>query len=163
MVSQSAMDIGRLIDTLREDLVRSAEVGGPEARAAAERLMLALEPAIRLTLMETLTEAAAEIGEALPGVTLEVRLKGREPVFVVEGAPAPAAEAARETSETEDGEAVARITLRLPEGLKARAEQLAARRGQSLNTWLVAAARTAADGPRGRHGFGGQHMHGWAR
>jgi hypothetical protein len=62
-------------------------VGGEEARSAAERLLLALDPALRLTLMEALSQAAAEIGQSLPGVGIDVRLKGREPVFVVEGAP----------------------------------------------------------------------------
>jgi hypothetical protein len=161
------MDITALVDSLRGDLVRAAEVGGDEVRAAAERLLAALEPALRLTLMDALSQAATDIGAALPGVTVSVRLAGREPMFVVDGTPAaPAAEAPFEPPE--DDEAVARITLRLPEALKTRAEALAAGRGQSLNTWLVAAARAAAgDDPqttgRGRHGLSGRHLKGWAR
>ena len=165
------MDITKLIDSLRQDLSRAAEVGGEDVRAAAERLVLALDPALRLTLMDALSQAADEIGEALPGVTVDVRLRGREPVFVVEGAPASAAgvDGGFETDvpENDDGEAVARITLRLPEALKGRAEALAARRGQSLNSWLVAAARAAADGPQssgpGRHGMPGRRVQGWVR
>jgi HicB-like protein involved in pilus formation len=158
------MDTTPLIESLRQDLIRAAEVGGAEAKAAAERLTLALDPALRLTLMDALSQAAAEIGEALPGVSVEVRLKGREPEFVVVGAPAaPAADA---SFEAEEGEGVARITLRLPEALKARAEALAARRGQSLNTWLVGAARAAADDDHspgyGRQGRG-RRMQGWQR
>jgi len=160
------MDITHLVESLRQDLLRAAEVGGEATSAAAERLLLALDPALRLTLMEALSQAAAEIGQALPGVGIDVRLKGREPVFVVEGDPRAAP--AEPAFEAEDGEPVARITLRLPEALKTRAEALAAGRGQSLNTWLVAAARAAAsDGPRqagsGRHGLGGRHIKGWAR
>jgi len=159
------MDIASLIDSLRQDLNRAAEVGGDDVRAAAERLALALDPALRLTLMDALSQAAAEIGDALPGITVDVRLKGREPVFVVEGAPTAAP--AEERFEPEDGEVVARITLRLPEALKGRAEALAARRGQSLNTWLVAAARAAADGPQasgpGHHHGPGRRVQGWAR
>ena len=160
------MDLTHLIESLREDLLRAAEVGGDEGRAAAERLLLALDPALRLTLMDALSQAAAEIGEALPGVGIDVRLKGREPVFAVEGAPGAAP--AEEAFEADGDEAVARITLRLPEALKTRAEALAAARGQSLNTWVVAAARAAAAsepqqaGP-GRHGLGGRHLKGWAR
>ena len=92
---------------------------------------------------------------------------------MVEGAPAPhqedpAAAADFDVSfDSDGGEAVARITLRLPETLKGRAEALAARRGQSLNTWLVAAAKAAAEGPQsprpGRHGMPGQRVQGWAR
>lgn len=157
------MDLTNLIEDLSEDLRRAADVGGQDVRTAAERLLLALGPALRLTLMDALTLAAGEISEALPGVAIDVRLRGREPAFVVEGAPAPAAEA---SFDPDEGEAAARITLRLPETLKARAEAQAARRGQSLNTWLVAAARAAADTSEphdsGRRG-GGKRMQGWAR
>src|SRR5580658_745241 len=155
------MDISDLINALRRDLASTAEVGGPEVKAAAERLLLALDPALRLTLMEALSQAAADVSAALPGVSVSVRLQGREPVFVVEGAPA-AAQAA-DSFEDEETEATARITLRIPETLKARAEALAARRGQSLNTWLVGAARAAAaDRPHHAgesiHGFPGRRM-----
>jgi hypothetical protein len=163
------MDITGLVESLRDDLSRAAAVGGEEAWSAAESLLLALEPALRLTLMDALSQAASEISAALPGVVIDVRLVGREPVFVVEGPRAPAA--ADQTFEPDDGEPTARITLRLPEALKGRAEALAARRGQSLNTWLVSAARAAAaagDGPPSshadRHHHGpGRRVQGWAR
>jgi hypothetical protein len=171
------MDITPHVDALRQDLTRAAEVGGIEVEVAAERLLGALDPAMRLTLMDLLSQAAAEISEQLPGVAIDVRLKGREPEFAVTGAPLePAHEAApsppEEPLDTDADEGVARITLRLPEALKTRAEALAASRGQSLNTWLVAAAKAAAtqDGPRDHHahrpggyGLGGKRITGWAR
>src|SRR5581483_10080450 len=153
------MDITPHVEALRQDLSRAAEVGGIEVEVAAERLLAALEPAVRLALMDVLSQGAAEISEQLPGVAIDVRLKGREPQLAVaapppEAAASAGAAAADEPFDTDDGEAVARITLRLPEALKTRAEALAASRGQSLNTWLVAAARAAAqDGPR-------HHSHG---
>jgi hypothetical protein len=150
------MDLTQFADSLRRDLSQAAEAGGEDIRAAAERLALALDPAIRLTLLDALSEAASEITNELDGTSVEVRLKGREPVFVVTGhaplpphEPPPAPEPPRpsESAEELDGEdSVARITLRLPESLKVRAEELAATRGQSLNTWLVNAARLAASG-----------------
>jgi len=160
------MDITDLVNALRRDLASTAEVGGPEVKAAAERLLLALDPALRLTLMEALSQAASDVSAALPGVSVSVRLQGREPVFVVEGAPAtPQPDAGFDDEETE---ATARITLRIPETLKARAEALAARRGQSLNTWLVGAARAAAADRHHHtgesiHGFPGRRMKGWVR
>ena len=165
-----SMDITELTNALRQDLANAAEVGGEGMKAAAERLLMALDPALRLTLMDALSQAATEIGAQLPGASVSVRLQGREPVFVVEGAPAapePEPEAAPAFDE-EAGETVARITLRIPEALKARAEGLAARRGQSLNTWLVGAARAAAsDRPHysseGFTGLRGRHMKGWVR
>jgi hypothetical protein len=169
------MDITPHVETLRQDLARAAEVGGIEVEVAAERLLAALEPALRLALMDVLSHAAAEISEQLPGVAIEVRLKGREPEFAVSGAPqeasAGAGPAADEPFETDADDNVIRITLRLPEALKTRAEALAASRGQSLNTWLVGAAHAAAqDGPRqhhshgpGRYGPSGKRITGWAR
>ena len=169
------------VEALRQDLSRAAEVGGIEVEVAAERLLAALDPAVRLALMDVLSQAAAEISEQLPGVAIDVRLKGREPAFVVAGAPPqePAHEAAAPPEEPLDADAddgVTRITLRLPEALKTRAEALAASRGQSLNTWLVAAAKAAVgtaagqDGPRhdhsqrsGGYGLGGKRIRGWAR
>ena len=168
------MDITPLVTSLRQDLASAAEVGGEDVKAAAERLLLALDPALRLTLMEALSQAATEVGAVLPGVQVSVRLQGREPVFVVEGAPAAAAPEDHPDDSFDDdgldsgGEATGRITLRIPESLKARAETLAARRGQSLNSWLVAAARAAAtDRPHwsgeSLHGFPGRRMKGWVR
>src|SRR6478609_7481987 len=52
----------------------------------------------------------------------------------------PSPPAAEEVGE--DG-SVARITLRIPESVKTRAEELAARSGHSLNTWLVQVVRAA--------------------
>ena len=159
-----AMDLTRLVNSLKDDLKRSAEVAGGEVNVAAERLLLALEPAVRLTLMEALSQAAAEIGARLPGVTIAVRLNGREPAIVVE----PIREAAAEPAEAGDDANSARITLRLPEALKSKAESLAAKRGQSLNTWLVAAVRAGAGEASeffdsARSGMPGRRMKGWAR
>jgi hypothetical protein len=170
MVSHADMDITPLVTSLRRDLASAAEVGGEEVKAAAERLLLALDPALRLTLMDALSQAASDIGAQLPGVAVSVRLQGREPVFVVEGAPPAAApeDHAEHDFDDDDSEATGRITLRIPESLKARAETLAARRGQSLNSWLVAAARAAAaDRPHhfgeNLNGFPGRRMKGWVR
>ena len=157
------MDLTRLVGALREDLKRSAEVAGGDVNAAAERLLLALEPAMRLTLMEALSQAAAEIGARLPNVRIDVRLNGREPDIVIE----LAREAVAGSADTSDDANTARLTLRLPEAIKSRAEALAARRGQSLNTWLVAAVRAATDErvefTDGRSGMAGRRMKGWAR
>ena len=46
--------------------------------------------------------------------------------------------------EEEDGD-LARVTLRIPEAVKARAEEKAAAAGQSLNTWLVGVVRAASN------------------
>jgi hypothetical protein len=143
------MDITPYVESLRQDLAAAAEAGGAEAKAAAERLALALDPAVRLALMDALSQAAAEITAELPAGSVDVRLKGREPQLVVDvptmplqaTEPSPTA-VTEEPEEDEDGN-VARITLRIPESLKFKAEELAAKGGHSLNSWIVNAIRTA--------------------
>jgi hypothetical protein len=70
-------------------------------------------------------------------------------------APSPAAEEA-------DG--TARITLRLPESVKARTEDAASREGVSVNSWLVRAVVQALD-TAGRPGSArvGRRITGYAR
>ncbi|XGX78593.1 hypothetical protein LQK93_01387 [Terrabacter sp. BE26] len=146
------MDITEYIDALRRDLAQAARAMGPETERAAERIGFALDSSARLALMDALSHAAAEITNELEGTSVEVRLQGREPVFVVVGAgPAALADDTQTlraddttmTSSDEEGAETSRITLRLPEALKGRAEELAAARGQSLNTWIVGAVRAA--------------------
>jgi hypothetical protein len=138
------MDITPYVEGLRRDLLAAAEAAGPEARQTAERLSYALDPAARLALMEAVSQAAAEITAELAAGTVEVRLAGRDLDFRVD-VPPPAVATATETdaADPEDEGATARITLRIPESVKARAEEYAARSGSSLNTWLVGLIRRA--------------------
>lgn len=140
------MDTTPYAETLRAELLAAAENGEPGMSEAARRLIAGMNAAVRLTLMEALSDAAAEITLALPeGLSVDLRLQGREPSFVVTGqAGTTNPPAGLEAEPEEDDGAVARITFRLPETLKSRAEVLATRNGQSLNTWLVNAARSAA-------------------
>lgn len=135
------MDITPYVAGLRRDLMAAAEAAGPQARELAEKLSYALDPATRLAVMEAVSQAAAEITAELPSGSVDVRLNGRELDFVVHAA--PAAPAAAPPLEEDEGDEVARITLRIPESVKARAEELASRSGSSLNTWLVNLVRAA--------------------
>ena len=142
------MDITPYVERLRHDLTQASAAGDDRVRDAAERLALALDPSMRLALMEALSQAAAEITSEMRSGSVDVRLTGRELEFVVEH-PAPAAAASPSptqspgTDEDEDDGATARITLRLPESVKTRAEELAAKTGSSLNTWIVNVLRSA--------------------
>ena len=141
------MDITPYVEGLRRDLAAAAESGGDEARQSAERLLLALDPAARLALMEAISQAAAEITAELPSGSVDVRLSGRELDFVVQAgaAPAPPAPPPPTAPEEPDEGGLARITLRIPESVKARAEDRAAKAGDSLNTWLVKVVRAATN------------------
>lgn len=160
-------------ETLRGELELAAAAGGEETRAVAERLVAPLESAVRLMLLDALSAAADEITRELAPGAVELRLRGGEPSFVVvpalEGAPAaPVADVVVPPAAPEEEGATARFNLRLPEQLKARVEEAAARERLSVNSWLVrtAAAALAPGGERPaeqRGGRVGQSYTGWVR
>ncbi len=147
------MDITPYVDRLRADLVSAAEATGPEARDLAERLGFALDSSARLAMMEAISHAAAEITSEMSAGGVDVRLDGRDLEFVVDQAlagpppppapPGPPPPPGTDAGDRDDDGNVARITLRVPESVKARAEEFAARSGHSLNTWLVNVVRAA--------------------
>jgi hypothetical protein len=179
------MDLMPYVENLRRELAVAAEAGGPDARALAERLTGALESAARLTLLEALSAAADEITSDLAPGSVEVRLRGGDPAFVVTppqpvpsvgGAVGGGAETVQAVMSppagppsAEEG-GTARMTLRLPEHLKLRVEEAAGRQGLSVNAWLVRAISAAfepgagprpADRPQQRQG--GRSYTGWVR
>jgi hypothetical protein len=95
---------------------------------------------------------AAEVTAALDGALVDIRVRGRDPEVVVVPATAHAeAEEPPAPGEGDDGEddgSVARISLRLPDALKLRAERAAAAEGLSLNAWLVRAVAAGLREPR---------------
>ncbi|MEN3362223.1 MAG: hypothetical protein V7637_6205 [Mycobacteriales bacterium] len=154
------MDLTPYIESLRRDLTAAAAAGSEETRRVADLLANALEPATRLAIMDALTAAAAVVTDALDGATVDIRLHGREPGVVVESAaaepPDPAAAAA-----VDDAAGAVRITLRLPESIKARIEEAATKEALSVNTWLVRViARSLDYAPNPR---GGRRITGYAR
>jgi hypothetical protein len=171
------MDITPYVDSLRDALAAAAAPGGDEARALADRLAGALDSAARLSLLEALSAAADEITQELAPGSVEVRLRGRDPDFIVTSppseesdedgaAPVPVRLAAPEPA-FGDGDEIrtARITLRVPEHLKPRVEAAAEQAGLSVNAWLVRAVAIALDAPaEGRSSSrGGQRYSGWLR
>src|SRR5690348_14965667 len=77
------MDLTPYVDSLRRELAGAAELGGAEARALAERLSGPLESATRLALLDALSAATDEITRDLAPGSVELRLRGRDPSFVV--------------------------------------------------------------------------------
>ncbi len=168
------MELTPYVDSIRRDLTVAAEVAGQDARAAAERLTAALDAAVRLALMDALSTAAEEVTRELAPGSVEVRLRGREPEFVVTPPPSapepPTPPEPPEPPMADADQGTARVTLRLPESLKTRAEEAAAREGVSVNTWLIRAVSAALAGPpqgspgrRGRSPQIGKRLSGWAR
>ncbi|MBN3932346.1 toxin-antitoxin system HicB family antitoxin [Streptomyces verrucosisporus] len=170
------MDLTPYVDTLRRELAVAAEAGGGEARELAERLTTPLESAARLIMLNVLSAAMDEITRELAPGSVDVRLRGLDPEFVVmppaEGAPVEASAPVEPLTPPApaDGEegGTARVNLRLPAHLKARAEEAASREGLSVNAWLVRAVSAAVDGghhhrPAERTRTIGQSYTGWVR
>jgi hypothetical protein len=158
-----AMDLTEYVEALRRSLTTAAAAGGEQARETARLLSDTIEPAVRLTVTDALAAMAAEVTAALDGQAMvDIRVRGREPEVVV----VPAEHAAHEQDEPlpDDGSTV-RISLRLPDGLKSRAETAATASGTSLNTWLVRAVTTALReaAPSPSSGRGPRRYTGFAR
>ncbi|MFC7546387.1 hypothetical protein [Plantactinospora sp. GCM10030261] len=145
------MELTSYVHGLGREFATLAEAGGDEARALIERLAGSLDSAIRMTLLDALSAAADEITRDLAPGSVELRLRGRDPEFVVTSPPAgPVEGAAEHATATADGEPLiaedgpaVRINVRLPEQLKVAAEEAATREGRSVNAWLVRAATAA--------------------
>jgi hypothetical protein len=149
------MQLQRYIDSLKADLTAVAELGDETTADAAGRLVLTLQASVGLRLLDALSEAAIELSDKLPSGHVEVRLTGQDPefVYVSDEPEAPAAAA--------DEAFTARITLRLPEGLKETIEQAASREGVSVNTYIVRAlGRTSTSAPTQQSG---NRLTGYAR
>src|SRR5712691_10384587 len=125
----------RHLDALRDDLEQIASLADETVADAARRLTSALESSVRVRLLDVLSEAAAELSAVIEGGHVEVRVAGGDPDLVFTEDEAPATAPAGEPGEDYG----ARITLRLPESLKAQIEAAAAREGVSANSWIVSA------------------------
>ncbi|KUM78482.1 toxin-antitoxin system HicB family antitoxin [Streptomyces sp. ISL-22] len=174
------MDLTPYVDGLHRELLASAGAGDGEAMALAERLAASVASATRLTMLDVLSAAADEITRDLVPGSVEVRLRGRNPHFVVTSPSfhealdddvehpqdEPAPEQVPAPPSGAEG-AVGRINFRPPEQLKARIEAAAAKEGLSVNAWLVRVTTAALDAgatqPRpGRRGPGPtRHYVGW--
>lgn len=172
------MELTPYVESLRRDLAAAGEAASSEVRDAAERLSYAVEPSLRMVLLEALGVAAAEVTDQLAHSVVDVRLRGRDPEMVVqEHAPPPPPPPTPPAPPTPPGppeadEGMARVSLRLPESLKVRVDEAAAAAGQSANAWIIRAitqvlddaggAAQAASSPAGVRVRGvGQRLTGW--
>ncbi|MCK7627513.1 toxin-antitoxin system HicB family antitoxin [Streptomyces sp. RS10V-4] len=171
------MDLTPYVENLRRELAVAAEAGGDDARELAERLTTPLESATRLTMLNVLSAAMDEITRELAPGSVDVRLRGLDPDFVVSlppagghaEAPVAPVEPVKAPAPADGDEGgTARVNLRLPAHLKARAEEAASREGLSVNAWLVRAVSAAVGGgaqPRPAESAAtiGQSFKGWVR
>ncbi len=167
------MELSPYVEGLRRELTVLTRFAPRDVAETASMLAEALDSSVRLTLLDVLAAAAAEITARLDDTAIDVRLSGGDPDFVVTAVPAATAEAPGGAARPADGgeagddSGTARITLRLAEGLKSRIEARAAADGVSVNAWIAQVAARALDDQRGpaagrRSGIG-QRITGYAR
>ncbi len=153
------MELTPHLETIREDLV--SILGSDEAVATAlERVARALDATLQLRLIEVLGEGALELTEQLPVGHAEVRVSGGDARLVYvgppEGPPPPPA--------PDDEGSTARLTVRMPDGLKGSIEDAAEAIGVSVNAWLVQSAQSALGRATEQHRRGsGNRISGYAR
>ena len=167
------MELSPYVEGLRRELASLTRFAPDEVTKLAEQLADALDSSVRLTLLEVLSAAAAEITERLDATVIDVRLSSGEPDFVITAVhprhDEPSPGSSQEPAADETG--TARVTLRLSEALKAKIEAQAASSGLSVNAWLAHAAIRALEAggqapptgsPRAGTGFG-HRITGYAR
>jgi hypothetical protein len=164
------MDLQPYVDAVRHELNVAAAAGGADAAELADRLSAPLDSALRLAILEALSDAAEEITRELAPGSVDVRLRGRDPAFAVTSPPnepAPDVPELVVSPESDDDGGTWRVTLRLPENLRAGVDTAARGAGLSVNAWMVRAIATALGAdrrrPQGRPPASDKHFSGWVR
>jgi hypothetical protein len=155
------MNIDAYTAAVTDAVTAAAELGDEQTRRTAAALATAIAAPVRLAMLDALSALAAEISEQLEDRRVTVRLDGRDAVVEIHHEPTPEPGTPPPTFEEVTGD-ISRVTLRLVEQIKSRAEEAAAQSGLSLNTWVAQAVqgalrdqmryKTGFDRNRGTHG-----------
>ena len=151
------MDLSPYLESVRVGVANASALADEPTRQVAERLGTAIESSTRLALLQALSDAAGTISAELAPSSVELRMVGQDPEFVVsvqtaEAEPTlllPEPESDGDASDLPDDEPVSRITLRLPQSVKTRVDEMASSEGISTNAWLI---RTVMDALADRSG-----------
>jgi len=138
------MHLDDFVQPVTAQLTAAAALGDDRTQQVAAALATTADAAVRLAVIQAVSAAAAETTLALqhtaPGApTVTVQVDGDELNVHVAAGPAEPLTA----TPTDEGDASARISLRLTESLKSELEQAAAGDGLSVNSWLIRAATSA--------------------
>jgi Arc-like DNA binding domain len=150
------MDLLPYIESVRVGVANASSLADEQTQHVAERLGTAIESSTRLALIQALSDAAGSISAEMAPSSVELRMVGQDPEFVVliqtaeaeptlllPGAEAESGATGESATSEPDDEPVARITLRLPQSVKARVDEVASSEGISTNAWLIRAVMDA--------------------
>ncbi|WP_067572070.1 hypothetical protein [Nocardia acidivorans] len=136
------MNLDKYTAQLRENLIAAAALGDEKTQSTAAALAAATESSARLVLLAALSELAGEVSTAVGDRTVHVSVDGTDAHIDVRKAATAEEEEHQPTFEEMTGD-ISRVTLRLVEQIKSRAEEAAAQSGQSLNSWMATAVQGA--------------------
>ncbi|MFM1729001.1 hypothetical protein ABI214_04175 [Prescottella soli] len=145
------MDLTEYTARLRDDLAAAAALGDADTQRIAEALAGAVERSAQLMLVSALSDLAREASEELGDRTLHVRFDGTDVAVEATRRRREADGAAGQHGDTTDpyrtfedmtGD-ISRVTLRLVDQIKSRAEEAALQDGMSLNSWVSQAVQGA--------------------
>ncbi|MGF7123397.1 hypothetical protein [Rhodococcus sp. BE178] len=143
------MDLTEYTARLRDDLAAAATLGDEDTQRIAQALAGAVERSAQLMLVSALSDLAREASDELGDRTLHVRFDGTDvAVAATRRRPEPGDTPPSDASDTyrtiEDvtGD-ISRVTLRLVDQIKSRAEEAALQDGMSLNSWVSQAVQGA--------------------
>ena len=130
------MDIDKYTSAITDSVISAAELGDEQTRRTAAALATAIAAPVRLAVLAALSDMANEISDELGDRTVTVRLDGTDAVLAVHSEPAPPHEDPAPSFEEMTGD-ISRVTLRLVEQIKTKAEEAAQQSGVSLNSWMA--------------------------
>lgn len=152
------MQLSPYLEAVARDLDRATALADEQTRELTHRVASVIEPGLRLAMVQLLSDAAAQLTAELDGPVITVHMDGRDPSWhIVHNEASPVAPDAGPV----DDDNSARVTVRLPEAVKKRAESAAQDAGQSLNTWIVQALRRATASENTSH-RSSRRISGWA-
>lgn len=152
------MQLTPYLEAVARDLDRATALADEQTRELTHRVAAVIEPGLRLAMVQLLSDVAAQLTAELDGPVITIRMEGRDPSWHI-----VRDEVTLVAHDAEPGgdDNSARVTVRLPEAVKKRAEAAAQIAGQSLNTWIVQALRRATT-PENTSHRSSRRISGWA-
>jgi hypothetical protein len=147
------MKMSLVVEGLLSDVMAVGELGDGQVAEVAERIAAVLARSLPSRILDLLSEAAGELARELPQGRVDIHVGGDDVELVyVDDDPA---------TPQSDAELTARITLRLPDQLKARVEESASRQGLSVNGWVLRTLERGSSVTTQGNGRAGSRLRGY--
>ncbi len=137
------MQIDHLLVELEQQVDSQLRFADPLKVDLISDVLEVINPAVRQTMFRVVETAMAEINSQLTGQAVEIRLVDGDPELIVTAAGVPPPPPPPEDAPEAEAFDEARITLRIPGYLKEIIADAARNAGDSVNSYVVDALRTA--------------------